>query len=178
MHRRNSLLAILTACVLLVSCSSNKSAEVSESVEQQANALPAQELTAVGMTFEEAKLAIVGLGFTWVLASEDGVDFPTGPEVPGRFNLYVIEGIVYRQLVDGVQPYINVNAMSIEEAQDVIEFNGWTHRVTYVDGDPVREYDSRIPGRYNLWVTTLGEVVNHQIDVVRLDEIWQPSTSE
>lgn len=177
MHRRNVCVAILTACVLLVSCSSNKTVEVSESAEQERNLVPAQELTAVGMKLEDAKLAIAGLGFTWIVASEDGVTFATGAEVPGKFNLYVREGIVYRQLVDGVQPYINVNAMSIEEAQDVIENNGWTHRITYIDGDPVTEDDSKVAGRYNLWITTTGEVVNHEIDTVRLDEIWQPSTT-
>ena len=99
-----------------MSCSSDENVEAPKNTDQEQNDLPAQELTAVGMTFEEAKPAIAGLGFTWALASEDGVTYPAGPEVPGRFNLYVREGVVYRQLVDGVQPYLNVNALSIEEA--------------------------------------------------------------
>ena len=178
MYRRNVRAAVLSACLLLMSCSSNKSVEISESANQEDNLVPAQELTAVGMRLEEAKLAITGLGFTWVIAGEDGTTFPTGAEVPGKFNLYVREGIVYRQLVDGVQPYKNVNALSLEEAEDVITANGWTYRVTYINGDRVIDDDSRVAGRYNLWITTLGEVVNHESDTVRLDEIWQPSATE
>ena len=175
MHRENVCVAILTACLLLMSCSSNKSVEVQEIAEQERNLIPAQELTAVGMELEDAKLAITGLGFTWVIASEDGVTYPTGPEVPGRFNLYVVEGIVYRQLVDGVQPYINVNAMPLEDAQDVITGNGWTYKITHIDGNRVRDDDSKVVGRYNLWITTSGSVVFHEIDTVRLDEVWSPT---
>ena len=171
--RRIGLTALIF-CALVTACSSEQKDEVLDSAIQESVQLPAQELTAVGMELEEAKQAITGLGFTWVVASEDGTTFPVGFEVPGRFNLHVLGGIVYRQLVDGVQPYINVNAMSIEEAEDVIFHNGWTYRITVIDGNPVIDDDSKIAGRYNLWITSLSEVVNHEIDTVRLDEIWEP----
>ena len=173
MSLRNLLLVAITVCFFSAGCSSDESLEALDGTNESSYLLPSQELTAVGMTFPQAKLAIDGLGFTWVLVSVDGVEFLPGPEVPGRFNLHVIDDIVVRQTVDGVQPYINVNAMGTIEAQDLITANGWTYRVTHIDGVQVIDDDSRELGRYNLWVTTTGEVVFHRIDTVRLDEIWE-----
>ena len=67
--------------------------------------------------------------------------------------------------------------MDTLEAQDLIVMKGWTYRVTVVDGVRVVDDDSRVPSRYNLWVTTDGKVVFHEIDTVRLDEIWEPSVA-
>ena len=178
MSLRNLLLVTVTVCLFFAGCASDESLKVSDSANHESHLLPSKELTAVGMNFGQAKLAIDDLGFTWVLVNEDGVEFLPGPEVPGRFNLHVVEGIVTRQTVDGVKPYLNVNAMDTLEAQDVIVANGWTYRVTVVDGVRVIEDDSRVPGRYNLWVTTGGKVVFHEIDLVRLDEIWEPSVAD
>ena len=92
-------------------------------------------------------------------------------------RLVVAAHVVVRQVVDGVQPYIDVNAMDTLEAQDLIVSKGWTYRVTVIDGVRVVDDDSRVPSRYNLWVTTDGKVVFHEIDTVRLDEIWEPSVA-
>jgi hypothetical protein len=164
-------------CVVLVllSCSGESPAE--SAAANETFDLPAQELTAVGMTSEAAKSAIQDLGFDWVVMREDGVEYPAGPEIPGRFKLEIREGVVVRQVVDGVQPYIDVNAMDTLEAQDLIVSKGWTYRVTVIDGVRVVDDDSRVPSRYNLWVTTDGKVVFHEIDTVRLDEIWEPSVA-
>ena len=177
MSLRNPLLAAIALCFFFTGCSSGENLEVLDSADREMQGLPSQELTAVGMTLAQAKLAIEGLGYSWVVASEDGLNFLPGLEVPGRFNLHVIDGIVSRQTVDGVEPYLNVNAMDTLDAQDLINSRGWTYRVTVINGVRVIEDDSRVPGRYNLWVTTGGKVVFHEIDLVRLDEIWQPSTS-
>ena len=178
MSLRNPLLAAISMCFLFTGCSSDENVEVLDNLEREMQDLPSQELTSVGMTVAAAKLAIEGLGYSWVVASEDGVNFVPGPEFPGRFNLHVTDGIVSRQTVDGVEPYLNVNAMDTVQAQDLIMARGWTYRVTVTDGVRVIDDDSRVPGRYNLWVTSDGKVVFHEIDTVRLDEIWQPSTSE
>tara|TARA_B100001250_G_scaffold391669_1_gene392788 strand:+ start:4978 stop:5514 length:537 start_codon:yes stop_codon:yes gene_type:complete len=178
MSLRTFLLIAVTACFLCGGCSSDGGVEVLDSADENQILLPSQELTAVGMTEAAAKLVIEDLGYSWVIASEDGVELLPGLEVPGRFNLHVIDGIVARQTVDGVKPYINVNAMDTVEAQDLIAANGWTYRVTVIDGVRVIEDDSRVPGRYNLWVTTGGKVVYHEIDVVRVDEIWEPGVAD
>ena len=172
MSLRNLSLVVLTGFFLCTGCSSEENLEVLDSANKRAQLLPSQELTAVGMDKEAAVLAIDGLGFSWFVVSEDGVQYLPGLKVPGRFNLHVVDGVVTRQTVDGVDPYVNVNAMDTIEAQDLITDKGWTYRVTVIDGVRVIEDDSRVPGRYNLWVTTGGKVVNHEIDAVRLDEIW------
>ena len=164
--------------LLLSGCTSNTADKAEVNEPATANSLPSFELTAVGMTAVSAKQAITDLGFSWVVINEDGLLNAPGPEVPGRFNLTIREGIVVRQTVDGIEPFVNVNAMGTLEAQDLIESKGWTHRVTVINGVKVIEDDSFEIGRYNLWVTTTGEVVFHEIDLVRLDEIWTPTATE
>ncbi len=72
MHNRLSVyLFALWFSVLFMGCSSTQSTSPDPSLPKSV-ALPARELTAVGMTLVDAKAAMTGLGFTWVVVRQNG----------------------------------------------------------------------------------------------------------
>ena len=172
---RNRLFVYLFALwfsALFIGCSSTQSASPDPSPPKSV-ALPARELTAVGMTLVDAKAAITDLGFTWVVL-QNGAKALLGAEVPGRFVLQVEEGIVVRQNVDGVAPFVDVDGLDIEVAEAFLNGEGLESRIIAIDGFSLALPNDFVPGRYNFSVAD-GKIVGHDIDVVRLDVIWEPN---
>lgn len=177
--RATLLLPVIGMLCLLSSCGGDDSVqnigvETEESVD-----LPSREITAVSMEIEFAKKAITGLGWTWRV-------IPPGSEknweadetlIPGRFNLFVEDGVVTRQVVDGVPPYKTLIDLSYETAETLLDMEGLEHQIVSINGNTVLEDDTYEPGRYELFLVD-GIVKKQSIDMVFLDQIWDEPLSE
>ncbi len=94
--------------------------------------------------------------------------------MPGRFLLQVEEGIVVHQNVDGVAPFVVVDGLDVEIAEAFLSASGLESRIIAINGFSLGLPNDFIPGRYNFSVAD-GKIVGHEIDVVRLDVIWEPN---
>ena len=177
--RLTLLLSVFGALCCLSSCSGDDSAQNSGVETEESIDLPSREITAVSLEVEFAKKAITGLGWTWRI-------IPPGSEkrwemdetlIPGRFNLFVEEGIVRRQVVDGVLPYKTLIDLTYELAETLLDIEGLQHRVVSINGNMLVEDDTYEPGRYQLFLVD-GLVQKQSIDMVFLDQIWDEPSSE
>lgn len=177
--RATLLLPVIVMLCLLSSCGVDDSVQNMEVETEESVNLPSREITAVSMEIEFAKKAITGLGWTWRIISPGGErDFEMDETViPGRFNLFVEDGLVTRQFVDGVLPYKTLIDLPYETVEVVLDSEGLSHRIVSIDGSTVRVDDIYEPGQYDLYLVD-GIVKNHSIDVVFLDQIWDEPLSE
>jgi hypothetical protein len=159
---------------LMGGCSSANNEVVGPTVSQPQKTLPSYELTSVGMPIDDAKEAIVGIGYKYFVAREDGQRKPgKHPVEDGMFLLDVEEGVVVHQEINGVFDYWDVAGLTQDEAESLITSAGFEHRVIVVDGQPLPTIPGRVVSRYNLSVTE-GQVVGFMIEKVMLSEIWPP----
>lgn len=166
--------AIFFLAVLLAGCSSSGNEATESAVSQPQKTLPSYELTSVGMSLDDAKEAIVGIGYEYFVAREDGVRKPgKHPVEDGMFLLDVEEGVVVHQEINGVFDYWDVAGLTQDEAESLITSAGFEHRVIISDGRPLPTIPGRVVSRYNLSVTE-GQVVGFMIEKVKLSEIWPP----
>ena len=166
--------AALTLPVLMAGCSSEGNEAVRPTVTEPQFTFPSFELTAIGMSLDDAKKAIVGIGYNYFVVKEDG-QRKSGflPKDDGLFLLYVEDNMVVDQEVNGVFDYWDVAGLTQDEAESLVGSEGFEHRVIITNGQPLPTIPGRVVNRYNLSVTD-GIVVGFMIEKVSLSEIWPP----
>ena len=177
--RLTLLLPVFGVLCLTSSCSGDDSVQNSGVEIEESFGLPAREITAVSLEVEFAKKAIIGLGWTWRIIPPGGEEAFEMDEtlIPGRFNLFVEEGIVTQQVVDGVLPFKTLIDITYETAEALLDMEGLQHRIVSIDGQYFPQDDTYEPGRYDLYLVD-GIVENHGIAVIYLDQIWDEPSSE
>jgi hypothetical protein len=165
-----SIMVLITPA-LIVGCSSANNEEVRPTVTQERTMLPSYDLTAVGMSLDDAKEAIVGLGFEYFVARKDGKVIRGAPSKDGVFLLDVAEGMVVEQSINGVFDFWDVVGLTQDEAESLVGSDGFESRVIVYDGQVLPTIPGRVVGRYNLSVTD-GIVVGFMVEQVMLSEIW------
>jgi hypothetical protein len=173
------LLPVIVGLFCLSGCSRDDSVQNVEVESEESVNLPSREITAVSLDIEFAKKAITGLGWTWRI-------IPPGSErnfemdetlIPGRFNLFVEEGIVKRQIVDGVLPFKTLIDLPYDTAETILDQEGLSRRIVSVDGTTILDDDTYEPGRYDLYL--VDRIVKKQsIDMVFLDQIWDEESAK
>ena len=152
--RLTLLLSVFGALCCLSSCSGDDSAQNSGVETEESIDLPSREITAVSLEVEFAKKAITGLGWTWRIIPPGGEKAFEMDEtlIPGRFNLFVEEDIVTRQVVDGVLPYKTLIDLTYDTAEALLDMEGLQYRIVSVDGNVFPQDDTYEPGRYDLYL--------------------------
>ena len=167
-----SIMALIMPA-LMVGCSSANNEVVGPTVTQQRPMLPSYDLTAVGMSLDDAKEAIVGIGFEYFVSRKDGQVIAGPPSKDGVFLLDVAEGMVVEQFINGVFDFWDVKGLTQDEAESLVGSDGFESRVIVYEGEVLPTIPGRVVGRYNLSITD-GVVDGFMVEKVMLSEIWPP----